>query len=404
MSTKSLLYHGFGLGTMESSRISYEQGTVTFHVQRPISRLLCSNCHSSNIIRRGTIQRRLCHVPIGLKPVFVQVTLHRLECRNCGTLRNEHLPFMLPNKRYTRAFARYVIALSHCMTVKDVANLLGVSWGMIRSIQEDHLQQEVKKRKLSTLKCLAVDELAIGKGRRYVSIVLDLKSGMVVFVGDGRSSESIAPFFLHLKRIGAKIEAVAMDMAAPYHLAVSETFPNAVKVLDRFHVIKLMNDKLSDLRRQLQSSARNTEKKNILKGTRWLLLKRSGSVNDKQKQCRLDDALELNKPLATAYYLKEDLAQFWKQESLNEAKKFLGSWIATALASGVRQLKTMANALKRYREQLFAWYKYRISTGPLEGFNNKAQTMKRQAYGYRNIDFFKLKLKTLHLKKYALVG
>ena len=334
----------------------------------------------------------------------VQVTLHRLKCRNCGVLRYEHLPFMLPNKRYTRAFAHYVIALSHCMTIKDVSNLLGTSWGLIRSIQEDHLQREVKKRKISTLKCLAIDELAIGKGRRYVSIVLDLKSGMVVFVGDGRSAESIEPFLLRLKRAGAKIEAVAMDMAAPYHLAVSKIFPDAIKVLDRFHVIKLMNDKLSDLRRQLQSSARNTEKKSVLKGTRWLLLKRSGSVSDKRQQSRLDDALQLNKPLATAYYLKEDLAQFWKQDNLDEAKKFLGSWIATALASGVRQLKTMANALKRYRDQLFAWYEYPISTGPLEGFNNKAQTMKRQAYGYRNLDFFKLKLQTLHLKKYALVG
>lgn len=146
MSTKSLLYHGFGLGTMEASKITYENGAVTLHVRRAVCRLVCPDCHSSDIIRRGTVQRLLRHVPIGLKVVFVQVTLHRLECRNCGVLRYEHLPFMLPNKRYTRAFADYVIAISHCMTIKDVSNLLGTNWRLIRSIQEDHLQREVKKR------------------------------------------------------------------------------------------------------------------------------------------------------------------------------------------------------------------------------------------------------------------
>ena len=405
MSTKSLLYHGFGLGTIEPMKTTYKSGIITFHVRRPLDRLCCPCCHSPDVIRRGTTQRELHHIPIGLKPVKLMVSLQRLMCRDCKQLRYEKLPFMLPHKRYTRRFADYVIALSKLMTVKDVAQSLGVSWGLVRSIQETHLHQSLKKRPLKHLRHLAIDELAIGKGHKYVSVVLDLESGAAVYVGEGKGAEAVAPFLARLKRMGAKIEAVAMDMASSYHLAVSDNFPKAAKVLDRFHVVKLMNEKLTKLRRDLYNEATHALGKHVLKGSRWLLLKRPENLSEKrQERQRLEDALELNKPLATAYYLKEDLRQFWEQESLADAKAFLGKWIATALASGIAVMKTMAKTLRSYRNQLFAWYEHPISTGPLEGFNNKAQTMKRQAYGYRNIDFYKLKLLTLHQKKYALVG
>lgn len=405
MSTRSLLYHGFGLGTMEPQKTTFTGGAITLHIRRPLQRLCCSQCCGANVIRRGTKQRRLRHVPIGLKPVYLEVTVQRLQCRDCGQLRYEQLPFMLPLKRYTRRFADYVIALSQRMTVKDVADALGVSWGLVRTIQETHLRQALKKQELKSLRYLAIDELAVGKGHKYVSVVLDLESGAAVFVGDGKKAEAVEPFLQRLKRSGAQIEAVAMDMAASYHLAVSKVFPDAAKVLDRFHVMKLMNEKLSDLRRDLQRETQHVLKKEVLKGTRWLLLKRPDNlVDERNERQRLNEALELNQPLATAYYLKEDLGQFWQQGSKRQARQFLGSWIATALASGIQVLKTMATSLKTHRNQLLAWYDHPISTGPLEGFNNKAQTMKRQAYGYRNRDFYKLKLRTLHLKKYALVG
>lgn len=405
MSTRSLLYHGFGLGTMDTLKTTYAEGTVTFHIRRPLDRQCCPCCHSPNFIRRGTKWRRLRHVPIGEKPVWLRVQLQRLKCRDCGELRFERLPFMDDAKRHTRAFARYVISLSEKMTVKDVAELLNVSWGLVRNIQERYLRQQVKKRKLGKLRYLAIDELAIGKGQTYVSVVLDLETGAVVYVGDGKSADSVRPFLRRLRRAGTQIEAVAADMANSYHLAVRESFPKAALVLDRFHVVKLMNDKLTDLRRDLQRETTHVLKQHALKGIRWLLLKRPENLDEERdEQQRLQEALELNQPLATAYYLKEDLGQLWEQGTREKAEAFLNSWIQTAQQSRIQVLKTMANTLSGYRNQLLAWYKHPISTGPLEGFNNKAQTMKRQAYGYRNIEFYKLKLLTLHEKKYALVG
>lgn len=405
MSTTSLLYHGFCMGVVECTKSEFSNGEIIFHVRHKSNRHQCIHCRSHNVILRGRVLRKFRTLPIGLKPCFISATLHRLKCRDCGCLRQERIGFAESYRRYTRAFARYVAELSHLTTIRDLSKHLGVSWSLIREIQEQALKKEFSKIKLKDLKRLAIDELAFGKGHDYVSIVLDLDSGAAVYVGDGRAAESIKPFFTQLKRIGARIEAVATDMAQPYHKAVLETFPKADLVIDRFHVMQLMNNKLTDLRRDLCDKARKFRHANVLKGTRWLLLRNAENLDEaKDHKKRLEKALEFNKPLSTAYYLKEDLREFWTQGTKKQADIFLKGWMARAIASGIRVMKTMANTLQRYRNYLLNYYNHPISTAPLEGFNNKAQTMKRQAYGYRNREFYKLKLKTLHVKRYALLG
>ena len=175
--------------------------------------------------------------------------------------------------------------------------------------------------------------------------------------------------------------------------------------LDRFHVAKLYNGKLSDLRRDLQRLAETIEQRRVIKGTRRLLRKNAERLDDKRNERqRLDEALRLNQPLATAYYLKEDLRQFWEQTIKRIARRSLDAWIARAEASGSRMLIQFAGTLRPYRQGLLAWYAFPISTGPLEGTNNKIQTMKRQAYGYRDQAFCRLKIYAIHEATYALVG
>jgi transposase len=122
------------------------------------------------------------------------------------------------------------------------------------------------------------------------------------------------------------------------------------------------------------------------------------------KMTRLDSALALNKSLSTAYYMKEDLRQLWSWDDKKTASWHMDSWISMAKESGISMLSKFAKTLDKHREGILAFYDYRISTGPLEGTNNKIKTMKRQAYGFRNHEFFKLKIMALHETKYALVG
>jgi len=145
--------------------------------------------------------------------------------------------------------------------------------------------------------------------------------------------------------------------------------------------------------------------KPVIKGTRWLLLKNAENLDPRRREAeRLEEALRLNQPLATAYYLKEDLRQLWEQPDKETAAAFLQDWMARAHASGVGMLQKMATTLGLYRSGILAYYDYPISTGPLEGTNNKIKTMKRQAYGFRDQEFFKLKILAIHEAKYALVG
>src|SRR5207302_2116440 len=217
--------------------------------------------------------------------------------------------------------------------------------------------------------------------------------GAVLFVGDGKGADSLLPFWRRLRASGAKIRAVATDMSSAYIEAVSDNLKGAVHVFDHFHVIKLYNDKLSDLRRDVYREVTELMHKDVLKGIRWLLLKNPENLDPKKNEkARLDEALRINTPLFIAYYMKEQLRQIWMQEHKRAARRCFNAWIALAQFSEVRMLMNFTKTLTLHREGILNYYDYRISTGPLEGTNNKIKTMKRQAYGFRDHAFFKLKI------------
>lgn len=403
MST-SLLYHCFGIVGYQYVRQSFEAGMTTFRIEQARERLRCSCCGSDEVWAQGGVERSFQTLPIGSKPTFVSVKVPRVLCFGCGKVRQVKIAFAEPKKHYTRSFERYALELSTHMTIKDVADHLAVSWDVVKGIQSKNLQRRFGKPKLHKLKQIAVDEINIGKGHRYLTIVLNLLTGAVVFVGDGKGSDALKPFWKRLRRARAKIEAVATDMSPAYTRAVRDNIPRAVHVFDHFHVIKLYNDKLSAFRRQLFHEL-TAQDQRILKGTRWLLLKNPENLDPtKNEQQRLERALSLNEPLALVYYMKEDLRQIWLQANKVLARLFLEDWLARARASAIGMLEKFATTLEEHQEEILNYYDYRISTGPLEGTNNKIKTMQRQAYGFRDHAFLKLKILGLHETKYALVG
>ena len=404
MST-SLLYHGFGVRGYRYARTDFLEGEVVFTIEQDRDRLRCSACGSDRLICHGGETRLFRSLPIGDRPTHLLFSVPRVECHACGLIRQVSIDFADPRRRYTHAFERYALGLSEHMTIKDVAEHLGIGWDAVKDIQKRHLQKRFTKPKLKHLRLLAVDEISIGKGHRYLTVVLDLESGAVVFVGDGKGADALDPFWRRLRPSGAKIEAVALDMSKAYILAVTENLPEAALVFDRFHVVKLFNDRLSDFRRELQREAEEGLHKDVLKGTRWLLLKNPENLDPKRREReRLEEALRINKPLAAAYYMKEDLRQIWEQPDKATAARVLADWIRRADASGIKILHKMAATLEAHRYGILAYYDHRISNGPLEGTNNKIKTMQRQAYGFRDHEFFKLKIYALHQTKYALVG
>jgi transposase len=404
MST-SLLYHAFGIRGYKYSRTQYDNRKVIFTIFQEPETYRCSSCGSRHVISRGQAVRRFLSLPIGSRGTSVVLPIPRLECQACGLVRQVDVAFAEPRRSYTKSFERYALEMSRSMTILDVARHLNVGWDLIKDIQKRDLSHRYAKPKLKHLRHIAIDEIAIAKGHRYLTLVMDLESGAVVFVGDGKGADALKPFWKRLRPSGAKIEAVAMDMSVAYRGAVSTHLPKAKIVFDHFHVIKLFNDKLSELRRELYREATDMMQKKVLKGTRWLLLMNPENLDEEQdEKRRLKEALKLNEPLATAYYLKDDLRRFWDQPGKRFATTFLDGWIRRAETSGIRVLQQMAKTLAAHRSGLLAYYDVMISSGPMEGTNNKIKTMKRQAYGFRDMEFFKLKMLAIHEAKFALVG
>jgi len=404
MST-SLLYHGFGIRGYQYVKTTYEAGRVTFTILQERGNLRCAACGSRRVVRRGFQPRCFRSLPIGTRPVQIELDVARVGCADCGEVRQVPVDFADERRTYTHAFERYVLELSHHMTIRDVAEHLGVGWDLVKGIQKRSLSRRFRRVELKHLRRIAIDEIAIGRGHRYLTVVLDLKSGAVVFVGEGKGADALKPFWKRLKRCSAKIEAVAMDMSPAYINAVQTNLRKAVIVFDHFHVLKLFNEKLSDLRRQLYAEATERLHKDVLKGTRWLLLKNPENLDQTRDESkRLHEALTLNQPLATAYYMREDLRRVWEQSNRSTAQRVLDDWIRRAECSGIRTLIRFAHTLAAHRSGILNYYRYRISTGPLEGTNTKIRVLQRKAYGFRDTEFFKLKIYALHETRYELVG
>jgi transposase len=404
MST-SLLYHVLNIVGYRYRSTEYVGKEIIFTVEQDPSTLRCSRCGSRKITKRGASWRRFLAPGFAFKRIVIRLSVQRVECHVCNVVRQVKVGFAEENRRYIRQFERCALDLSAHMTIQDVAHHFGVSWDVVKDIQKRYLKRRFSCPRLKGLRKIAIDEIYVGKKRKFLTIVLDLETGAVVFVGEGKSAAALEPFWKRLKSAKKRIDAVAIDMSKAYIQAVTTNLPNAVLVFDHFHVIKLFNEKLTDLRRKLYREMTDLLHKDVLKGIRWLLLKNPENLNDKRNERqRLEEALRLNQPLACAYYLKEDLRQIWNQPNRATAQAVLEDWIRRAEASGVQMLEKFAKTLASYRSGILAYYDFRISTGPLEATNNKIKTLQRQAYGFRDPVFFTLKIYAIHLSTYALVG
>ena len=403
MTTKEL-YRAIGMDGYEGVSCWRKEGVFFLRMEAPASCHCCPQCKSESVIHRGTVDRSVHAPPIGLDRTQLFIQVPRLECRVCQRVLNAKIPQVEPLCQYTKSFARLAIDLRKMMTNLDVSRYLGVSETMIRSIDKKYLGKKFGKPRLRDLKILAIDEIYIGRTHKFLTIVINWETGAIVYVGKGKGENALNSFWKRLRSSRAKVDAVATDMSSAYYAAVRKNLPNAKHVFDRFHIIKLMNEKLTQLRRDLQREAIEMGK-DVLKGIRWLLLKGSDNLDEsKNERARLDEALNLNEPLATAYYLKEDLNQLWQQPNKPSAERFLTNWCHLANASGIRVLQTMAKTLQTHRNGIQNWYDFPISSGPLEGINNKIGALQRTAYGYRDLDYFISKLYALHLAKFALIG
>ena len=288
------------------------------------------------------------------------------------------------------------------MTLSDVAEWTLLSWDTVKAITKTHLARDYGKPVLRGVRYLGIDEIHLGKKKRFYTIVIDLEDGRILWAKPGRGKAALRGFWRRLRLAKAQIKAVAIDMSGAYWSAVLEHLPEAALVFDKFHVLKLMNERLDDLRREMVREAEGPLKLKI-KGTRFLLLRNPENLTGDQIP-RLDQALHLNEPLLLAWYLKEELRELWNQTSRKQMKAFLQDWCDKASQTGIGQVLKMAKTLRTHASGILAYADHPITSGRLEGINNKIKTLTKRSYGFHDENFFILKLLSLHHSKYKLLG
>jgi transposase len=354
---------------------------------------ICSVCgqEGGRMHMYGT--RRVRDLSLGHARVDLVVPNRKLRCAGCQAIRTEGHDFLAPYRRHTLRFEQYVADLCRHMPIKQVADHVGLDWHAVKEIDKRRLQREVGTPSYDGLRRLAVDEVAIHKGHTYLTTVLDLETGRIVWVGKGRSEATLASFFAELTPEQRKsIEAVASDMAAGFRNAVEKACPHAAQVYDLFHVVAKYGREVVDVVRLEEAKKQDKTGRKLIKGSRYLLLKNAPNLIGSQRKT-LRELLKANESLNTVYVLKDQLKRIWNYKYAAWARKALDQWCALARESGIAALADFARNLLRHTKGILNHCRYPIHTGRLEGINNKIKVIKRQAYGFRDDAYFILKIK-----------
>lgn len=401
MSTATLLYL-FGIQNVECHSTEYVGGKIIFHAESSKNNLSCPKCGGNSICFRGQKCRKLRMVPWGKMPCFLYLTLNRISCHDCGKCSWPIPDFVQGKQRMVRAFVEYVLCLISLGTILGVAQFLGVGWDLVKNIHKNHLKKKYQDIHFEDLEFLSIDEFSIRKGHHYMTIFVDIRTGRILHAVEGRSKYDVTPFLRELAAKAKNLKAIAMDMSGPFASAVASILPKVDIVFDHFHVDALINKALDEIRRQQQNSLDQTSRK-VVKGKRFLLLRSYNSL-DKSAQEGLKALLDVNAPLLIAHTLKEQFRLFWEQYDQESASSFLLRWLWDVFESGLEPLIKVGRTLLGHAKGLVNYFKHRISNGKIEGINNKIKTMSRQAYGFRDMEYFKLRLLHLHEQKYSLTG
>jgi transposase len=287
-------------------------------------------------------------------------------------------------------------------TIRSVSEFLGVGWDLVKEIHKERLSLLYRAIPLRKVKYIGVDEFSLRKGHEYMTVFTDLETGRILHAVEGKGKEEIRPFLEQLSKKAKRLKAIAMDMSSSYCFAVREWLPRVDIVFDHYHISALMNHALDEIRRSQQRELDKLGQK-TLKGNRFLLLRNYDALQPDRK-ARLDALLQANQPLFIAHSMKEQLRLFWQKENSAQAKQFLDIWLKDAMKSGIRELARVAKTLAAYKTGLLNFFKHPITNAVVEGTNNKIKTLKRQAYGFRDMVYFKLRLYHLHTQRYSLSG
>jgi len=378
--------------TMEQA-VDIIKKTVTIKVE-PDERYspICHRCKRTIKEIHSYNERTIRDINIFDAKTFISVTYRTVKCGWCGNV-VEYLGLMNPYDRITRRLANYILDLCRYMTIKEIAKHLGLDWKTVKDIHKSYLIDRFSNEDMGYPRLLAVDEISLKKRHHYLTVIINWETGRVLWIGEGRKYETLKAFFDSLtEEQRNSIQAIAMDMWDPYIKAVKESCPLAAIVFDQFHVVKAFS-KVIDKVRNSEYRKANKEGKEVIKGSKYLLLKNKVNLLKEEKP-RLKSLLKLNESITTVYILKDYLKKLWQYRYAKCAEDFLNHWCSIAIESKIRPVMAFVKTLKRYAYGIINHCKFPIHTSRMEGINNKIKVIKRKAYGFHDVEYFSLIIKS----------
>jgi transposase len=328
------------------------------------------------------------YVPIWAFKVFFRYSPRRVLCPACG-IKVEAMPWGYGKEQMTFSYQVYLARWARRLSWKETADIFKTSWDSVFRAVQFVVDYGLANRNLDGVTEIGVDEIAVFKGHKYLTLVYQINAGArrLLWCGPERRVKTLLRFFREFgKERSAKLKYVCSDMWAPYLKVIAKRAPNALNILDRFHIMRKFNEAIDEVRRIEAKEFKAAKQENVLEKGRWLLLKRPENLTEKQTS-RLGDLLKLNLSSIKAYLLREDFQQFWEYHRCDFAGKFLENWVTRTLQTDLEPMKKVARMLRNHKPMILNWFKAkgRLSSGAVEGLNLKAKLTIRKAYGFKSM-------------------
>lgn len=363
------------------------------------NRAVCSGCGKVHSGYYHSIKEVVVRdLSLGRMITYLHVPKRMCRCIEDDSIHVEEIEWLKLWSRVTKQFGEKVYRLTSITTNKEAGWFLGMDDEVVYRIDRDILEEKAAEKldPIPSALNISVDEVSYLKYHRYLTNVIDTDRKLVVWNAKGRKAEVLDRYYKGVGQASCeKIESVALDGARTYISSTNRHAINALIVYDKFHVFQKLNNTVDTVRKcELQKARKNGDDQTVELTNcrqRFILLKNKSKLTEKQDQY-LKTLCKINEPIYKAMLLKEDFLQVYEQENLEQAEAHLKNWIAQAAESSLKAFQELAVSFSDKAQYILNWFKKRISSAISEGFNNKIKRLKRMAYGYRDIEYFKLKI------------
>lgn len=349
----------------------------------------CSRCQRPAPQYDRLPERRWLFVPLwGIVTWFLYAP-RRVSCPEHGVV-VEHLPWSCGKRRVTLAMMGFLARWARRLSWRETARAFHTSWEAVYRSVEWFVEWGLAQRELAGVKSIGVDEIHWGRGKgasQFLTVIYQIDQGCrrLLWVGRKRTQATLRR---GLASLGAEVVAglryVCSDMWGPYLQVLAAKAGHALHVVDRFHVVMHVNQAVDQVRRGECARLRGRAQARRLKRMRWSLLKRGSRVRGKAR-ARLEALLASKAATARAWLLKDCFEHLWHYKSVVWASSFLDYWCARAMRSRLEPMQKVARMVRKHEGLLLNWFRARgeVSSGAVEGLNNKIRVVTRRAYGFR---------------------